>query len=68
MEFKIKTGPQGHIYLPKKVRQSLGDNLRLLPNAMTVVIYPEKADPRVVIKSLEVLIKDLELRVGGPAH
>jgi len=63
-EFELKTGPQGHIYLPKKIRKFLGKNLKLLPNATAVVIYPEKADLQTVIKSLQVIISDLELRVN----
>ena len=62
MEFELKIGPQGHIYFPKKVRQILGENLKLLPNATAVVIYSEKADLQTVIKSLQVIISDLKLR------
>ena len=30
MEYELKTGPQGHIYLPKLIRKTLGKNLKLL--------------------------------------
>jgi hypothetical protein len=63
MEFDLKIGPQGHIYLPKLIRKTLGKNLKLLPNTTSVVIYPENADPTDVIRSLQVIISNLELRI-----
>ena len=68
MEFELKIGPQGHIYLPKLIRKTFGKNLKLLPNTTSAVIYPENADPIDVIRSLRVIISDLELRTskGGP--
>ena len=62
MEFKLKTGPQGHIYLPKKIREMLGDSMNFLPNSTAAVVYPENASPETVIKSLQVIISDLRLR------
>lgn len=62
MEFKLKTGPQGHIYLPKIIREMLGDNMKFLPNSTAAAVYPENASPEAVIKSLQVIISDLELR------
>jgi hypothetical protein len=62
MEYEIKTGPQGHIYLPKRIRQAFGDKLKFLPNAHAAVLYPENVDPETVIRSLHVIISDLKLR------
>jgi hypothetical protein len=64
MEFNIKIGSQGHIYLPKLIRKTLGNNLKLLPNMTSAVIYPENADPSSVIRSLRVIISDLELQAA----
>jgi hypothetical protein len=64
VEFKLKTGPQGHIYLPKKIRQTFGENLTLLPNSNAAVMFSENASPETVIRSLRVIISDLQLRVG----
>jgi hypothetical protein len=68
MEFNLTIGPQGHIYIPKLIRKTLGKNLKLLPNTTTAVIYPQNADPNDVIKSLRVIISNLELHKtkGGP--
>lgn len=64
MEFSLRIGPQGHIYLPKLIRKALGRNLKLLPNTTSAVIYPENANPSDVIRSLRVIISDLELQVA----
>ena len=64
MEFELKTGPQGHVYFPKKIRDAFGEKLKLLPNDCAGAIYPENADPNKVISSLEVIIEHLRLRTG----
>lgn len=64
MEFKLKTGPQGHIYFPKKIRETFGEKLKLLPNDCAGAIYPENADPDKVIASLEAIIHLLRLQQG----
>jgi len=63
MEFELKAGPQGHFYFPKKIRETFGDKLKLLPNETAGAIYPENADPSKVIASLEVIIHHLKLQV-----
>lgn len=65
MEFELKTGSQGHIYFPKIIRDAFGEKLKLLPNDCAGAIYPENADPRRVIASLEVIIQDLKLRINN---
>jgi len=62
MEFELKAGPQGHIYFPKKIRDLLGEKLKLLPNDHAGAIYPENAEPDQVIASLEIIIDLLRLR------
>ncbi|MFB0523119.1 MAG: hypothetical protein ACETV1_05080 [Candidatus Bathyarchaeia archaeon] len=64
MEYELKAGPQGHIYFPKKIREALGEELRLLPNAEAGAIYSKDADLTRVIQSLEIIIADLKLRAS----
>lgn len=64
MEFKLRTGIQGHIYFPKKIREILGDRPVVLPNSTAAVIYPENTKPEAVIRSLQVIISDLKNRVS----
>ena len=62
MEFNLKAGTQGHFYFPKKIRDTFGNKLTLLPNDVAGAIYPENADPIRVIASLEVIIQHLKLQ------
>lgn len=62
MDFDLKTGPQGHVYLPKRIRQSFGDKLKAVPNTKALVIFSASTSPEAVIASLRVIISDLKLR------
>jgi len=62
VEYDLKTGVQGHIYFPKKIREMFGKKIKLLPNSYAGVIYPENADPARVINSLKVIIAHLRLQ------
>lgn len=62
MDIKLKTGPQGHIYLPKQVRENWGEKYNLTPNWKAGVIYPSDADPKDVLKSLETLLSEFKHR------
>lgn len=64
MEFELKTGPQGHVYLPKRIRKILGENMVLIPNSTVVVVYPNGADLKAVMRSLGVILSDLKLRAS----
>jgi hypothetical protein len=63
MEYDLKTGPQGHVYLPKLLRKAFGDKLKAVPNTKAIVIFSENTPAKDVIASLKVIISDLELRV-----
>ena len=62
MDIKLKTGPQGHIYLPKNVRENWGKEYNLTPNWKAGVIYPSDSDPKDVLKSLETLVTEFKHR------
>jgi len=64
MEYKIKAGSQGHFYIPKVIRETLGNELSLVPNAKAGVIYPKGSDLKEVILSLQIILQDLQLRAG----
>ena len=68
VEYELKTGPQGHIYLPKRIRETFGNTLKFLPNSNAAVIYPENMELGAVIKSLYLIISDLKLRVEQKNH
>ena len=62
MDIKLKTGPQGHIYLPKQVRENWGEEYKLTPNWKAGIIYPSNTDPKDVLKSLETLLSEFKHR------
>jgi hypothetical protein len=61
LEYNLKIGPQGHVYLPKLIRESFGDKMKFVPDALSGVIYPENAKREDVIESLEIIIQHLKL-------
>jgi len=63
LDFDLKAGKQGHIYIPKRIRQIFGNNLKAVPNTNALVIFSENTSPEDVIASLRVIISDLKLRV-----
>lgn len=63
MDIEIKSGPQGHYYLPKILRDSWGTRLIITPNLKAGVLYPSNTNPQDVLKSLEVLMLDFQHRV-----
>lgn len=62
MEFELKTGPQGHVYFPKLIRENFGAKMKFLPDSIAGAIYPESAKTEDVIASLEVIIQQLKLQ------
>jgi hypothetical protein len=63
VKFKIKANPSGQYYLPKEVRQELGEELELICNAKTGVIYSADTPIALVLKGIEVIKKDLQHRL-----
>jgi hypothetical protein len=61
--FQIRSNPQGQYYLPKEVRQELGEQLDLICDTKTAVIYNQKTKLNCVLKSLKVLCMRLENRL-----
>jgi bifunctional DNA-binding transcriptional regulator/antitoxin component of YhaV-PrlF toxin-antitoxin module len=62
VKFHTKANPQGQYYLPKEVREELGENLDLICNTKAAVIYNSDTPIEQVLKSLKVLENDLSHR------
>jgi hypothetical protein len=62
VKFRVKANPSGQYYLPKEVRQELGNKLELICNTKAAVIFPQGIHPETVLRSLEVIQKDLHHR------
>jgi bifunctional DNA-binding transcriptional regulator/antitoxin component of YhaV-PrlF toxin-antitoxin module len=63
VKFKVKANPQGQYYFPKEVREELGKQLELICNAKTAVVFSAETRLEVVLRSIEVITKDLRHRV-----
>jgi bifunctional DNA-binding transcriptional regulator/antitoxin component of YhaV-PrlF toxin-antitoxin module len=63
VKFKVKANPSGQYYFPKEVRQELGEDLELICNAKAAVVYNAETSLETVLKSIEVIQKDLKHRV-----
>lgn len=63
VKFKVKANPSGQYYFPKEVRQELGEDLELICNAKAAVVYNAETPLESVLKSIEVIQKDLKNRV-----
>lgn len=62
VKFKLKANDYGQIYLPKEVREELGRNLELVGNTKTAVVFSAGLKAIDVLKSLKVLMLDLQHR------
>jgi hypothetical protein len=55
------------IWLPKVLVQSLGRDLKLTPNSVAAVLYGADADLDDVVRSLEIIKQDLQLKATRQA-
>jgi len=64
VEFALKVHPGQRVtWLPKELVEAWGFKLKLLPNQQAGVLYPEGARLEDVLRSLEILIEDIKLRI-----
>ena len=63
MRFKLKSNLGGQFYFPKEIRDMWGHELELIPDLNCGAIYPSGISAREVLRSLKVVIADLEHRV-----
>jgi bifunctional DNA-binding transcriptional regulator/antitoxin component of YhaV-PrlF toxin-antitoxin module len=63
VKFHSRANPQGQYYLPKEVREELGQEIDLICNAKAAIIYNSNTPLNLVLKSLKVLSNDLQHRL-----
>jgi len=62
VEFKIKVHKEQRMaYIPKAIIDALGLEWKIVPDAKAAVAFPISADLRFVKKSVELILKELEL-------
>ncbi len=65
MEIEGRIHPeQGLMYWREDLRKILGHRVRIVPDSKAVVVFPEGADYKQVIRSLEIILEDLRIKAG----
>lgn len=54
---------QGTAYFKKELRQALGTELRGIPNAAALLLYPQNTDPRDILRSINIIRADIEHKI-----
>lgn len=62
VEFNIKVNPGGQYYFPKPVRDSLGDELILIPNSVSALIYSKGTNLDAVLRSARIILQIIEMK------
>jgi len=61
VEFRIKVHPTQRIaYFPREITEALGYDLRATADRVTMVLWPKNARLEDVVKSLRIVLADLE--------
>ena len=64
VEFDLKIHPEQRVgYFKREIVDQLGTNLKILSFGRAFVAYPEGEDPRIIIKSIETIIKELRIKI-----
>ena len=63
VEFVVRVNQQRTAYIPKEIVENLGYEWTLVPNARTAVIYPRQCSLDTAIKSLQIILDGLKLRL-----
>jgi bifunctional DNA-binding transcriptional regulator/antitoxin component of YhaV-PrlF toxin-antitoxin module len=63
VKFVVKANRQGQYYLPKLIRQELGEELGVICNTKAAVIFNSKTSLESVLRSIAVLTNDLNNRL-----
>lgn len=53
----------GVVRIPKEVKDAFGDEIEMLPNLLSMVMYPAGEDKAKVIRSLQIIITDLRQEI-----
>ena len=60
MRFRTKVQRQGHVYLPKSIREALGNELKIIPGEYVAVFCPANAEKSKILASLQLIIQEIE--------
>ena len=51
------------VYIPKKVLETLGHSLTIMPEMNAAVLCPTGANPETLAKPVELILQDLRIRI-----
>jgi bifunctional DNA-binding transcriptional regulator/antitoxin component of YhaV-PrlF toxin-antitoxin module len=60
MKFVVKIGAKGHIYLPKAVRQALGNEVKIIPGEHAAVLCPANGSKDKILASLQLIMQEIQ--------
>lgn len=63
MELKTNVTRSGTLYLPVEIRSPFGRTVRIIPNALAAVLFPDSAEYNDVLASLEVIALEIKHRM-----
>ena len=63
VEYEIKSGPQGHYYIPRVLRETWGVKWKIIPSRFAGVVFPSDALLDNVLGSLKVLVLEVENQI-----
>jgi hypothetical protein len=65
VEFVIRVNQQRTAYIPKEIVENLGFDWIMVPNARAAVIYPKQCSLDTAIKSIQIILDGLKLRLSA---
>lgn len=68
VKFETKVDSAGRVYLKEEIRKALGENVHIIPNAFAIVMFPANSNLENVKRSVELILKDIELRLKGESE
>lgn len=64
VELKSKMTESGVFYVPKNIRAVFGREMKLIPNASAVVMFPAGTDYEDVLESMKIIAMDIKHRLN----
>ena len=63
MRVEVNRNASSQYYFPKAVAKVAGENAEVIPNAFCLVMFPKGSSPGKILRSLEIIQKDLEHQI-----
>ena len=64
VELTTKITESGVLYIPKNVRSAFGRHMKIITDAIAVVMFPEDTEYEDVLTSLEIMKADVQHRIS----